>query len=54
LTKESFSQLKHYKAKHPELKIKVYKVNVDYQENWGVDLVSYVKFEGRHHKKATQ
>jgi hypothetical protein len=50
LTKESFSQLKHYKARHPELKFKVYKINVDYQENWGVDIDSPITFHGKHEK----
>ena len=51
LTKESFSQLKHYGARHPDLKIKIYKIDVDYQEKWGIDLVSPIRFEGKLHKK---
>jgi hypothetical protein len=38
LSKESFHQVDNYKLKHPELKIKTYKINVDVQEFWGVDL----------------
>jgi hypothetical protein len=38
LSKESFSQVKHYTMNHPELKCKVFKINVDIQEFWNADL----------------
>jgi hypothetical protein len=38
MSKESFRQVDKYKKKHPELKIKTYKVNVDFNEFWGVEL----------------
>jgi hypothetical protein len=37
-SKESFSQVNHYIAKHPDIKFKVFKINVDVQEFWNVDL----------------
>jgi hypothetical protein len=38
LSKESFSQVNRYILNHPELKCKVYKINVDFQEFWNVEL----------------
>jgi hypothetical protein len=38
LSKESFSQVDQYIADHPELKFKVFKINVDFQEFWNADL----------------
>ena len=38
LSKESFSRINRYIANHPELKCKVFKINVDFQEFWNVDL----------------
>jgi hypothetical protein len=38
LSKESFSQVNRYISNHPELKCKVYKINVDFQEFWNVEL----------------
>lgn len=38
LSKESFSQVKRYILNHPELKCKIYKINVDFQEFWNVDI----------------
>ncbi len=37
LTRESFTQVHQYISKHPELKFKVYKINVDFQRFWGVE-----------------
>jgi hypothetical protein len=37
LSRESFSQVDKYRKKHPELKVKVYKINVDVQQFWGVE-----------------
>jgi hypothetical protein len=38
LSKESFSQVKNYTMNHPELKCKVFKINVDIQEFYNADL----------------
>jgi hypothetical protein len=38
LSKESFSQVNRYIANHAEIKCKVFKINVDVQEFWNVDL----------------
>jgi hypothetical protein len=38
MTRESFSQLSHYILKYPELRMKVYKINVDVQEFWGEEV----------------
>ena len=37
LTRESFTQVHKYINKHPYLKFKVYKINVDVQRFWGVE-----------------
>ena len=39
-SKESFRQVKNYLNKHKELKIKIYKINVDVQKFWNVDIDS--------------
>jgi hypothetical protein len=38
LTKESFRQLSQYAITHPNLRLKVYNINVDIQESWGQDV----------------
>jgi hypothetical protein len=38
LSKESFSQVNRFIANHPEIQCKVYKISVDIQEFWNVDL----------------
>jgi hypothetical protein len=38
LSKESFSQVNLYRTNHPEIKCMVYKINVDVQEFWNVEL----------------
>jgi hypothetical protein len=38
LSKESFEEVYGYKRKYPEIKCKIYKINVDIQEFWNVDL----------------
>ena len=40
MSHESFSQVDWYIRKHPELSFKIYKINVDYQEFWGVKCIS--------------
>lgn len=37
LSRESFSQVDKYICKHPELRFKVYKIDVDFQRFWGVE-----------------
>ncbi len=37
LTRESFTQVDQYISKHPELKFKIYKINVDMLRFWGVE-----------------
>ena len=37
-SKESFRQVDKYIGKHPELKIKVYRINVDVQKFWNVEV----------------
>jgi hypothetical protein len=37
LSRQSFKTINSYKASHPELKIKIYKINVDIQKLWNVD-----------------
>lgn len=39
-SKESFRQVKNYLNKHKELKIKIYKINVDVQKFWNVEIKS--------------
>ena len=38
MSKESFSQVNRYIFNHPEIKVKIYKINVDVQEFWHTDL----------------
>jgi hypothetical protein len=38
MSKESFLQVDQYMKHHPELTFRLYKINVDVQEFWGVDL----------------
>ena len=37
-SKESFAQINRYVLNHPELKFKIYKINVDVQEFWNTEL----------------
>lgn len=39
MSRESFRQVASYSKKHPELKIKVYKISVDAQKFWGDEIV---------------
>lgn len=49
-SKESFRQVKNYLNKHKELKIKVYKINVDVQKFWNVEIKSDNKVSIGGHK----
>jgi hypothetical protein len=40
MSKESFRQIQNFRVKFPELKCKIYKINVDVLEFWGVELNS--------------
>lgn len=43
LSRESFLQIANYQARHPELKINTYKINVDVNEFWGCDIAFKVE-----------
>jgi hypothetical protein len=47
MSKESFRQITSYITKHPELKIKTYKINVDFNEFWGSDIDFPIEFNGK-------
>ena len=49
-SKESFRQVKNYVNKHKEIRIKVYKINVDVQKFWGVKLNTESKVSIGGHK----
>jgi len=38
LSEESFRQVADYRKKHPELRMRIYKIDVDFLEFWGVGL----------------
>ena len=38
MTRDSFHQIDRYKSNHPELKIKVFKINVDFNKFWGMNI----------------
>jgi hypothetical protein len=38
MSRESFSQISGYALKHQELRMKVYKINVDVQKFWGEEI----------------
>ncbi len=37
-SKQSFRELDRYVSKHPDLKIKIYRIDVDFQDFWGIEL----------------
>jgi hypothetical protein len=47
MSRESFRQISRYKTKHPELRIKTYKINVDFNEFWGIYINFPIEFNGR-------
>jgi len=51
LSKESFRQVEKYALKHNELKMKIYKINVDVQKFWGVELENEMDIHAGSDKK---
>jgi hypothetical protein len=45
LSEESFREVDQYVKKHPELRIRIYKINVDFQEFWGIELQNRSKVQ---------
>jgi len=43
MSKISFTEVEKYRQKHPELKIKVYKINVDVLDWWNTEIITDIK-----------